>query len=142
MVMVALWAGTSSCNNDDDDNTPAAPTNTVQVTASLDGKQQVPANPSTATGTMTGTYDKTTRVLTYTVTYQGITPTMGHFHQGAPGVNGNPIVTFPNVTTSPISSTATLDPADGASLLNGGLYVNLHTQAYPKGEIRGNVTVK
>ncbi|MCA8832110.1 CHRD domain-containing protein [Hymenobacter pini] len=140
LILAAGLLTLGACKNDDDNNQPAS--NTVNVSATLDGKQEVPANSSAATGTMTGTYDKTTRTLTYKVTYSGITPSMGHIHQAAPGVNGGVIVPFSSVATSPISGTATLSEADGAKLLSGETYVNLHTQAYTGGEIRGNMTVK
>ncbi|MDU0370832.1 CHRD domain-containing protein [Hymenobacter endophyticus] len=140
LVLAAGLLTFSACNNDDDDATPAS--NMVNVAATLDGKQEVPANSSTATGAMTGTYDKTTRTLTYRVTYTGLTPAAGHIHQAAPGVNGGVIVPFSSVATSPITGTATLSEADGAKLLSGETYVNLHTQAYSGGEIRGNMTVK
>lgn len=139
MVLAAGLLTLGACNNDDN-NQPAS--NMVDVAATLDGKQEVPANASAATGTMTGTYDKNTRTLTYKVTYSGITPSMGHIHQAAPGVNGGVIVPFSSAATSPISGTATLSEADGAKLLSGETYVNLHTQAYTGGEIRGNITVK
>jgi hypothetical protein len=132
-------ASFSACKKDDDK--PAA-SNTVQLKATVNGQQEVPANTSTATGTMTGSYDKTTRVLTYTVTYQGITPAAGHIHQAAPGVNGGVIVPFASVAASPITGTATLSEADGAKLLAGETYVNFHTQAYQNGEIRGNISVQ
>ncbi|MET4108875.1 CHRD domain-containing protein [Hymenobacter sp. UYP22] len=140
LVLAAGLLTLGACNNDDDDATPAS--NMVNVAATLDGKQEVPANSSTATGAMTGTYDKSTNTITYRVTYQGITPLAGHLHVGAPTVNGGTFVTFANVGTSPITGTATISDADEVKLLSGETYVNLHTQAYPNGEIRGNMTVK
>lgn len=91
---------------------------------------------------MTGTYNISTRELKYTVTYQGMTPISGHIHRGAPGVTGAAIVPFQNVTASPITGTATLSLDDAAALTNNGLYVNLHSDTYKAGEIRGNITVK
>jgi len=118
------------------------PANTkVNMTAVINGSQEVPANPSTASGSFTGVYDKATKVLTYTVTYQGLTPTAGHLHRGAPGTNGPVIYPFSSLTP-PISGTATFTQADEDLLLNGGFYVNLHTPAYPGGEIRGNIMKK
>lgn len=126
----------SGCKKEDE---PAK--ETVELTANVNGQQEVPANASTASGTMTGTYNKTTRVLTYTVTYQGITPAAGHIHQAAPGANGPVMVPFSSIA-SPITGTATLSQADGDALLAGNAYVNLHTQAFPGGEIRGNIRQK
>ncbi|MBX0291180.1 CHRD domain-containing protein [Hymenobacter sp. HSC-4F20] len=139
-LLLAGSCATIACKKDDDTTTAPA-TDVVQLAASLDGKQEVGPNSSTASGTMTGSYNKATRVLSYTVTYQGITPTMGHIHRGAAGTNGDPFVAFPNVA-SPITGSSTLSEADAALLLGGQTYVNLHTTAYPGGEIRGKVSVK
>ncbi|WP_324674340.1 CHRD domain-containing protein [Hymenobacter sp. GOD-10R] len=113
----------------------------VNLTAVINSAQEVPANPSTATGTFTGVYDKATKVLTYTVTYQGLTPTAGHLHRGAPGTNGPVIYPFSSLA-SPVTGTATFTQADEDLLLNGGFYANFHTPAYPGGEIRGNIVKK
>ncbi len=113
---------------------------TVRFTATLSGQNEVPANTSTATGTFTGTYDTGSKVLSYEVTYQGLNPTMGHIHRGAPGKNGGVEIAFPNVANSPIKGQATLTQAKADSLMGGLYYVNLHSQAFPGGEIRGNIS--
>ncbi|SNC75542.1 CHRD domain-containing protein [Hymenobacter gelipurpurascens] len=141
LALLLMGSASFSACKKDDDNKPAA-SNTVQLKATINAQQEVPTNNSTATGAMTGSYDKTTRVLTYTVTYQGITPLAGHIHQAAPGVNGGVIVPFASVASSPITGTATLSEADGAKLLAGETYVNFHTQANKDGEIRGNISVQ
>lgn len=112
----------------------------MKLTATLSGQNEVPANNSTATGAFSGTYDSDSKVLTYEVTYQGLTPTMGHIHRGAPGQNGGVEIGFKDVSSSPIRGTATLTAAKADSLMAGLYYVNLHTQAFPGGEIRGNIT--
>lgn len=139
-LLLFVVATMPACDNDDNDN--ATPSTTVQLQATLNGQQEVPATPSVATGTMTGSFDKETRLLTYTVTYQGITPSAGHIHQAAPGVNGPIIVPFSSVVASPVTGTATLSEDNAAKLLAGETYTNLHTPAFPGGEIRGNITVK
>ncbi|MGA0558692.1 CHRD domain-containing protein [Larkinella sp. VNQ87] len=113
---------------------------TVEFEATLNGGQEVPSNASSATGTMTGTYNKPTKELSYTVNYTGLTPTAGHIHlaPGGPGTNGGVIIPFPSLT-SPISGRATLTQPQENALMEGRLYVNLHTAAYPGGEIRGNI---
>ena len=134
---VALLA---ACKKDDQ---PVAPANNMMtISATIDNKATVPATPSTATGTLTGDYNMTTNVLNYTITYQGMTPTMGHFHYGVPGKKGNVAIGFDDVSKSPIKGTVTLQPATADSLMAGKLYVNLHSATYKDGEIRGNVTAK
>jgi len=131
-----------ACDKDDDNNTPTTDPNKTNFTAAVNANAEVPTNPSTASGTFTGTLDKTTRVLTYKVEYTGLAPLMGHLHRGAPGVNGPVVVPFDTVAVkkSPINGTATLRQGLVDSLTNGMMYVNLHTKAYPGGEIRGNIS--
>ena len=118
-----------------------APNPNVVLTAVINGSQEVPPTPSAATGTFSGVYNKDTNVLTYTVTFTGITPQAGHLHRGMPGVNGPVVHPLPQLT-SPVTATATFTEADEALLLNNGFYVNLHTPAFPGGEIRGDIKVR
>jgi len=76
--------------------------------------------------------------LTYTVTYQGITPTVAHIHTGAPGTSGSVAIPFANLT-SPIMGTVTLTPEQADNLLNNRMYVNMHSSTYGNGEIRGDI---
>lgn len=114
----------------------------TEFMATINAAQQVPTNTSTATGAFTGTYDATTKKLTYNVTFAGMMPTAGHVHIGAPGKNGPPAVNFDLVATSPITGNAVLTQATADSLFAGSTYVNLHTAAFAGGEIRGNITTK
>ena len=84
--------------------------------------------------------DPATRVLSYTVTYAGLSPAMGHLHR-INAVNGTGPVEVPfSSLTSPIIGTATLTTTSRVdSLLNGFYYANLHTPAFPAGEIRGDI---
>ncbi len=61
-----------------------------------------------------------------------------HIHLGAPGVNG-PVVFGLNSPDSPISDTWAIDTLSLRDLLGGNYYVNIHTSAFPGGEIRGQI---
>lgn len=117
---------------------PAGP---VRLRAAMSGANERPATPSAATGSFAGVVDPVSRVLSYTVTYSGITPTAGHLHRINNSTTGNGPVEIPfPALGSPIIGTATLTTASRVdSLLNGFYYSNLHTPAYPGGEIRGNI---
>ncbi|WP_018621479.1 CHRD domain-containing protein [Spirosoma luteum] len=121
-----------------------APKAMVSLTATLNGaSEKTTPTPSTATGTFDGTLNTTTRVLSYTVTYQGFTPTMGDLHKitkadGTGGVD----VGFKSVTSPIMGTTTALPQSKIDSMLNGFYYVNLHSAAYPAGEIRGNIKKK
>lgn len=124
------------CENDDADPNFVEFEN-IQVT----GSQQVPSNASTASGVFRGTYNKTTKSLRYTLTFTGLTPTDMHFHKGAIGVNGDVVLLVSNPPyTSPITNfTQSLTDEQEADLLGGLWYINIHSAAFPQGEIRGQI---
>ena len=145
-ALAALTLATA-CKKKDDATPAPAP---MQLSGSLSSANSVtinasdPAVQSNGSGSVTGTYDKTSMVLTYTVTYKDLSgpATAGHFHIGAPGTNGPVTISFPSLT-SPITGTATLNQAQVDALLAGNLYANLHTAKYPNsGEIRAVVVAK
>lgn len=113
----------------------------VRLAAALSGAAERPTpNASTATGAFAGVIDPSTRVLSYTVTYSGLTPAMGHLHR-INAANGNGPVEVPFTSlVSPIIGTTTLTTAGRVdSLFNGYYYANLHTTLFPGGEIRGDI---
>jgi cytochrome c5 len=65
-----------------------------------------------------------------------------HFHQGRVGTNGDPIHTLePFVAGQSTGTWANPSAEERAALLAGDVYVNIHTDANPNGEIRGQVKV-
>lgn len=126
----------TSCKKDKKD-----PVNTTSTfAATLSGASEIPSNASTAAGSVTGTYDSATKILSITVTYSGITPSNGHIHKAAAGSNGPVTFPFTGFAASPFTFTsAALTAAQQDDLFNSLYYVNLHTAAYPGGEIRGQL---
>ncbi|MBX3531716.1 MAG: CHRD domain-containing protein [Rhizobiaceae bacterium] len=117
---------------------------TIELSAELSGKNDIPPNDTTGTGQAVASYNTETRVLSWKVTYEGLTgPAMAaHIHGPAPsGGNAGVMIGFTSAA-SPIEGTATLDDAKAQAVLAGHTYVNVHTQAYPGGEIRGALTRK
>ncbi len=105
----------------------------------LDGNQENPPVSTAATGTGTATLDLVTNLLTWNISYSGLTPTLAHFHGPALAcVNAGIQITL-NPATNPITGSASLTAGQAADLLAGRWYVNLHTAAQPGGEIRGQV---
>ncbi|PIT02140.1 CHRD domain-containing protein [Bradyrhizobium nitroreducens] len=120
----------------------AAPASAEKLKATLDGKSEVPATTSSATGTADLNYDAASKKLSWTVTYSGLSgpATAAHFHGPAEaGKNAGVAVAIPNAAASPVKGEATLTDAQAADLLGGKLYINIHTAANPGGEIRGQV---
>ena len=113
----------------------------------LSGAQEVPAVDAPGKGLANLTYDAATRVITWTITYEGLSGpvTMGHFHgPAAQGESASPQIWLTvkgAPVENPIKGQATLTPEQVKDLTAGKWYVNLHTAAHPAGEIRGQVVL-
>jgi len=120
---------------------PPAQAETITLKADLKGANEVPPNASPATGKAEAKLNTETRVLTWSVTYADLTgPALGaHFHgPSEQGKNAGIVLPFKTVQ-SPIEGTATLTETQAADLLAGKWYANIHTQANPGGELRGQM---
>ena len=116
----------------------------TRLGGNLSGAQEVPPVSTAGTGTLEAKLDKSTRKLSYTITYSGLSgpATAAHFHgPAALGQNAGVVVPFANAA-SPIKGETTLTEAQAADLLAGRWYVNVHTAAHPGGEIRAQVTTR
>lgn len=114
----------------------------VRFAATLSGAQEVPPTPSKGTGTLTASYDETTKKLNWSVNYSGLsgTPMAAHFHGPAQAGKNAPVeVPAPHAEKNPIEGTAVLTNKEASDLLSGNVYFNIHTKAHPAGEIRGQV---
>lgn len=137
--------------------------------APLLGTSEVPPNSSPATGRARVTFDTTAQTLSVQADFSGLTGTTAaaHIHIGAPGVNGPVATQTPSFVDFPLGVTSgsfmqTLDltlassfrpgfitdnggtPASASAALLAGLqgpgaYFNIHTSAFPSGEIRGDL---
>ena len=118
--------------------------------ATLSGRDEVPpANSRAASGTARLEYDKSTRLVSWDVSFGGLTSTAtaAHIHGPAdPGGNAGVVLSlaprnmFPIV--GPLQGSATLTDAQAADLMEGKWYVNIHTANNPNGEIRGQLLAK
>lgn len=112
----------------------------VAFMAMLSGAEEVPAVTTTASGMFDGVYNKDTKILTYTITYSGITPTAWHIHKAAKGVTGGVIFNFGTTFSSPFkSATIALTAEQETDLMAGNYYVNMHSAKVASGEIRGQL---
>ena len=96
---------------------------------------------SPGTGTATVTLDDATFVLSWSITWSGLigTPTAMHFHGPAlPNQNAG-VQVGTGVVGPPVFGNAVISASQEADLLAGLWYLNLHTTAFPGGEIRGQV---
>ena len=112
---------------------------TVSLTANLLGGNAVPQNKSDAFGEGQFSYDSQSGKLEYYLTYDGTTPTRIDLHGPAkPNENGPAFLSFP-VSASPVSGTAMLTKVQAEAVLAGTAYMDMHSQVYPDGEIRGQI---
>jgi hypothetical protein len=104
---------------------------------------EVPVVDSKGTGTVEATFDTATKTLSWTITYSGLTgpPLAMHFHGPAEAdKNAGIAVPIPGSLASPIKGSATLTDIQATDVMAGRWYINIHTAAFPPGEIRGQMT--
>jgi hypothetical protein len=116
----------------------------MTMKADLQPTNEVPPTKSDGSGSVTVTYDSASKKLSWKGTYSGLTgpATAAHFHGPAPaGKNAGVMVPiFQGKTAkSPFQGSATLNDAQAKALMDGDIYVNIHTAANKAGEIRGQV---
>jgi hypothetical protein len=138
----------TGCDKDDDEMLDENK-DVVQLSGNASGSQEVPAVQTAATGTLSGSYNKSSNTLQYTISWNGLVGgnVVGmHFHGPAdPGINASvvvPVSGFATTASGTVTNSATLTDAQEADLLAGKWYYNIHTDTYKGGEIRGQVVVK
>lgn len=143
----------ASCTKDVDD------TKFYVVNAPMSASQTIPASNATSGGAIDATYDRSTKTLSYKVSWVNLldTATTLHVHgladSGAVALSPYPngiIQTFtrtstpalsPNKASGSFSSTLYIDGVvlKEEDLLAGKYYIDLHTKAKPAGELRGQI---
>jgi len=109
--------------------------------ATIDGAQAGTGSSATGTGRFELSDDET--VLTYNITFSGLSSaeTAAHIHSDAEG--GGVVEPLPTGSPKIGQWTSTdgmpMTPARVADLKAGQLYVNIHTTNFPGGEIRGQI---
>ncbi len=129
-------------------NLGPASTATYTFTNAYSGLNEVPPNASTATGTITGTYEPISNTIFYSLNFTGLTGTTvaGHLHApGLIGVNA-PVIYgyrgFPTgVTSGSFTSFNIISEAEELFLTNGQIYSNIHTNVFPGGELRAQIVL-
>lgn len=136
LMCLFLSASVLGCSDDDE---PRVKDTIYNYDVALSGTKEVPPNTSAATGKFVGTYTKSTKVLSFTLSYSGMTATDWHIHKGGPTVSGPVEIGLNPVVPSPLVKSVTLTAEQEIDLLSGNYYVNIHSAAFPAGEIRGQL---
>jgi hypothetical protein len=131
------------------------------LTANMNGGEETPILNTGAVGTAEVIVDSQNQEVTVTLRVFNIpTPTTaGHIHIGPAGIAGPVVINFPDALVGRTGDFAmtfragpnqfVARPAIGINtmqdaiqaILNGNAYVNIHTQQFPAGEIRGQLAV-
>jgi hypothetical protein len=138
----------SACKKSSNNPTPVNPLMTATV--HLDGATEVPPVVTTGTGTANITYNKDTKMITYTITWTlgdpTSTTTAMHFHGSDAGSDATsspveiPITGFSTGNSGTVSGTTPeLTATQVSELLANKWYVNIHSNVAPGGEMRGNI---
>jgi hypothetical protein len=110
------------------------------ATVELTGAQEVPPVSTKASGrsTISVADDKS---VSGSVIIDNMTPTAAHIHQGAAGTNGPVIIPLTRTAdkTFTVPANTKLTDAQHAAYKAGNLYINVHSAAYPAGEIRAQM---
>ena len=150
LAMLVAVALVGACDDDDDDDFD-------QFEATLNGANEVPARITNATGSFELTDRGTAMDFDLTVN-NAVNVMAAHIHTGAPGQNGGILVslfagdtiatqngrlsagtfTAANILGLSGATPITMDSLR-ALIRNGNAYVNVHTIAFPGGEIRGQI---
>jgi hypothetical protein len=158
IVLTFAAASTTTKASDDD----------IAISAHMRGLGEVPPTSSKATAEFTGKISADGTMITYTLTWSGLStlPLFSHIHFGPTKVNGGVMVFLcggggkppcAQATSGTASGTITandivgpagqgIDPAPAGqfadvirAILTHNAYANLHTTKFPGGEVRGSV---
>ncbi len=121
-------------------------------TAFLNGAQEVPSAATSATGTGTVVMNATRTSISVSVSFAGLTApmTVAHIHGPAAfGVNAPALFNFGGLVTltnGGLNGTVSnamfaISAAQAIEFDAGRMYINVHSQNFPGGEIRGQLNV-
>jgi len=143
--------------------------NAQEIQTNLRGYEEVPTLSSPATGTFNATVNEDATQVEYQLSYSGFTTPVqqAHLHLGRTAVNGGIIIFLcsnlpnppPNTPACPategeVGGTLTPEGVIGPgeqgiaagefaelveAIRNNAVYVNVHTEQFPPGEIRGQL---
>ena len=128
VVLVAIGAASS-------------PNSLKEFIAVINGGQEVPPVNSPFQGVAHMTFDPSTKMLSFSISFDGLTSpeVAAHFHAPArPGIAAG--VLFPLPAGNPkIGTVGPLTNQEIGWLQQGRFYINIHSANFPPGEIRGQV---
>lgn len=134
-----------SCDKDNDD---IGHNDTYAVSGNGSGAQVVPAVTTTATSSITGTYDRSSNNLQYSISWTGLVGAANAVRFYGPALTGanaagdahyNVTITTAGITGN-ATGNVTLTAEQEAELLSGNWYYTVSSATYLAGEVRGQIT--
>ena len=114
---------------------------TVELDATLAGKNEVPKGDPKATGKAAVTLDAAAGKVCWQFTLTGVKgPNAAHIHKGAPGTAGGVVVAFGTAYKSKGCTSAPKSVVAAIIAKPAAYYVNVHTSKYPAGAVRGQLS--
>ena len=143
LLLFSSFTFLTSCEEDNLNNPDLVITNGLDIT----GGQETPAVATRGAGNLDVRYDKASKQLALTFAWGNLTDsvTAMHIHGPAlPGVPGPVLVPFTNFPKGRYGTHTQTFTVDGVTLKEAELfgdqyYINIHTKAFPAGEIRGQI---
>lgn len=128
-LLIITGIAISSCSTGNDDDGPTM----VEYSGDL-----IPSSgdvTTSASGTATATFNSETREVTYEVVWTGLSTAViaMHFHDDGPVIHG--IDGWDAETSGNVSGAVTFSQEESADLAAGDVYVQIHTEDYPGGEV-------
>jgi hypothetical protein len=120
----------------------AKPDKELTFFAVLNGGQVVPPSTSNAMGVGFLTFDESTKRLCYNITYSQLqgNETQAHLHGSAQAGQTNAVLYDLNPLGSPkVNCLGPITAYEESLLKKGRMYINIHTDIFVAGEIRGQV---
>ena len=107
----------------------------------LNGGQVVPPSTSNAMGVAFLTFDNATKRLCYSISYSGLqgTETEAHLHAAQVGQTNAVLYDLVPLSSPKVNCLGPLKRNEEGFLKQGLMYINIHTDIFVAGEIRGQV---
>jgi CHRD domain len=114
-------------------------------TVNLSGVEEVPPIETFGSGFAQMSYDPDTRILTWSITFRGLSSEASAIQLRGPAMPGENgpidirIAPRGRPVRSPVNGSTKLTPLEAHEFFSATLYLNIATKRYPMGELRGQL---
>lgn len=137
LIALTLIIGFSSCSSSNNDEPTPGNTKVSYSGSFVKSNNTVTTS---ASGTVSADLNTSNNELSYTITWNGLTSTVGdmHFHDNGPIIVH--IEGFPTTVSGTFSGKTTLTSSQVSDLGAGRIYVQIHSVNFPGGEVIATLT--